>query len=134
MKQTVLLALIASLFLAGRADAQVVVQTQKVGKQSISTLEPVKAPADKKLGQDGLLEGKGVVLDANQWVCGRVFTDGLGRTWSLVEGPPLRTKPNVASGWTFHMPDGKTFFLTVSGSLYRQGAAGVGKGTAVVLK
>ena len=96
---------------------QINTNTKKVGKQSITTLEPVKAPpVTGKKFDDASAEG--VVLQARDWICGTQFTDQENRRWKLVYGPSLREKPDNVPGWVIHTKNNHTFFMTTGGSLF----------------
>src|SRR5947209_3446906 len=85
-------------------------------KQCITTIQRVVEPPALVLEKEKPIPG--VVLDAKDWVCGRCFTDGDGRRWCLIGGPPLSEKPAKVPGWIPKPKEGILYFLTPGGSMF----------------
>jgi hypothetical protein len=111
------------------APPDVVIQDKKIGKQRITTLEPV-APATAPAAARGpaeladppaLLkpaEPEACTLMAQDWKCGRCFTDELTRRWCLISGPAYSLKPPEVKGWLVKGEDGRAVFVTEGARVY----------------
>lgn len=113
--------LISGLVWAGGTPINV--QTKKDGKQSITTLSPVKTPAT----QGGALpegDARGTVLQAKNWQCGQQFTDQENRVWKLAYGSPVKEKSDNVAGWVITPRSGQLYFFTTGGSLFRHAGKG----------
>lgn len=119
----VLLASALCLIAPSLALSQPIVQTvKKDGKQVITEIEQVEPPPPVKGQPDA---GKGtassVVFKANNWKCGREFTDEKGRRWRMTAGTPYASPPPAAlSGWHIVTEDGRNSFYTTGGKLFAQ--------------
>jgi hypothetical protein len=111
--------------LAAQAQDPMITNTQKNGKQVITTIDKVTAPSMAPgqpvgPGQKLLVDASAmpVVLQARDWRCGRAFTDEFNRRWQMVYGMPMNAKPPVVNGWLMRATDQRLYFFSTSGGLF----------------
>ena len=120
--KTLLIAVLIGLAGPTLAYGQTVVQqVKKDGKQIVTEVEQIQPPPPVK-GQPeaGAPSATSLVLKANNWLCGREFTDEKGRRWKMTSGAPYDFRPTALSGWHLVTVDGKNCFFTTTGKLFTQ--------------
>lgn len=104
-------------------------RTRKDGNQRTTELIPVVPPVvTPKAGNDApgekftypeKGEAKPVVLNTNQWNCGKQFTDDNGARWMLIAGAGEPTKPAKVAGWIMRSQNDRMVFVSTStGAVY----------------
>ena len=124
MNKPWVLAAAASLFLGAPTSAQdVMIRSQKDGRQRITTFSPVtpyepgkaepNRPLDPPAGESKRLE-----MLAKNWICGRQFTDADGHIWRLRAGTPETAKPDKVVGLLIRGRDNSLVFVSVNGGVF----------------